>query len=66
MHISEVKKLKAKISHLNDLLANLGRETNQVQSEFQILTSTPNQPPDLHQEIKDFLSMTNESWGEIM
>ena len=66
MHISEVKKLKAKISHLNDLLANLGRETSQVQSEVQILTSTPKETTDLHKEIKDFLSMSNDSWGEIM
>ena len=67
MHISEVKQLKMKITHLNELLASLGRETKpEVQSEVQILTSTPNQPPDLHQEIEEYLSMTDESWGEII
>ena len=67
MHISEVKQLKMKITHLNELLASLGRETKpEVQSEVQILTSTPNQPPDMHKEIQEYLSMTDESWGEII
>ena len=68
MHISEVKQLKMKITHLNQLIASLGRNHKpEVQSEeVQILTSTPNQPPDLHREIEEYLSLSDESWGEII
>ena len=63
MHIFEVKKLRAKISHLNDLLANLRTET----SEVQVLTSTPKEYSDLQKDIDDLHdAMFSDSWAELM
>ena len=57
-----------KISHLNQLIASLERNHKpEIQSEeIVILTSTPNQPSELHREIEEYLNLTDESWGEII
>ena len=65
-----MKQLKLKISHLNQLIASLGRNQKpETQSEeIVILTSTPIQPSEFRNEIEEIRQLWDESdksWGEI-